>query len=84
MKKPVNREILKESLSRREVLGRIGKAAYIAPTLTVLNLLPGLAQSQTLPSGCPPFPDPDDPNCQSSSSSAETRYRVPPGKRRRD
>lgn len=45
-----------KGLTRRELLRKLGKAAYVAPTLTVLTLTPirAAANSHDLP---PPVPD---------------------------
>ena len=70
----------KRCLTRRELILQVGKAAYVAPALTVLGLVSGHAQANgALPSGCPPIPDPDDPNCvpQGSSVGSNKTLSVP-------
>lgn len=50
-------ETEQEHLSRRDILKSAGKAAYVAPTLTVLPLVPLRAAAQSTP---PPPPGAED------------------------
>jgi hypothetical protein len=57
-KHPENRPekpVASQSMTRREVVKRLGKVAYIAPTISVLSL--GSIRAVAAESGCPP-PDP--------------------------
>jgi hypothetical protein len=54
----------KNILSRRKLLGDMGKLAYVAPTLTLLSVVTNNAHAQV---GSPPCP-PSDPNCNEGNS----------------
>ena len=57
--------------SRRKLLGQMGKAAYVAPTLTFLSLTVK-ADGPPVLSGCPP-----ELPCPSSNKSTTTSNRKP-------
>ncbi len=52
----------KKKMTRRELLGGMGKLAYAAPVLTLLAMVPGQANAGNFPSiPCPP--NEPNPNC---------------------
>ena len=53
----------KKTVSRRKLLGDMGKLAYVAPTLTLLSVVTNNAHAQV---GSPPCP-PNEPDCKASS-----------------
>jgi len=54
----------KKTVSRRKLLGDMGKLAYVAPTLTLFSVVTNNAHAQI---GSPPCP-PSDPGCNDSNS----------------
>lgn len=50
------------AISRRRLLGHVGKALYLAPTLTVLGIVPKVAVGANSDILCPPNV-PNNPNC---------------------
>jgi hypothetical protein len=54
----------KKTISRRKLLGDMGKLAYVAPTLTLLSMVTNNAHAQV---GSPPCP-PNEPNCTQGTS----------------
>jgi len=70
----------KTALSRRKLLGDMGKLAYVAPTLTVFSLLGSSVRGDTISS--PPCP-PEDQNCVIEPSSASRRKQNPQTDRKR-
>lgn len=53
--------------SRRQVLSHVGKAAYVAPVMTVLSLLPSRAAA------VPSFPSSGGPSRESQNKRGESR-----------
>ena len=64
----------KNTLSRRKLLGDMGKLAYVAPTLTVLSLVGKNAHAQI---GTPPCP-PEQPDCEVEPESRSSKRRPRP------
>ena len=58
--------------SRRKLLGSVGKAAWIAPTLVLLSSRKAVAEDGTPP---PPPPPPCGSNCTTSSSRINSNRR---------
>jgi hypothetical protein len=54
----------KKTVSRRKLLGDMGKLAYVAPTLTLFSVVTNNAHAQI---GSPPCP-PNEPNCNDGNS----------------
>ena len=70
----------KKLISRRKLLGDMGKLAYVAPTLTLFSVVTNNAHAQI---GSPPCP-PNNPNCTEGGSSkqkprTESRKKKPEG-----
>ena len=69
----------KKTVSRRKLLGDMGKLAYVAPTLTLFSVVTNNAQAQ-VPS-VPPCP-PNEPNCNDSNSEPASSKQKPRTKSR--
>ena len=70
----------KKTVSRRKLLGDMGKLAYVAPTLTLFSVVTNNAHAQI---GSPPCP-PSNPTCTEGGSSkqeprTESRKKKPGG-----
>ena len=63
----------KKTVSRRKLLGDMGKLAYVAPTLTLLSVVTNNAHAQI---GSPPCP-PSNPNCNDSNSEGASSKQKP-------
>ncbi len=69
---------MKRVLSRRKLLGDIGKLAYVAPTLTVLSLGVNNTHAMSVSVPCPPN-DPCGSSSKSSSTQQQQRRKRRPG-----
>ena len=54
----------KKTISRRKLLGDMGKLAYVAPTLTLFSVVTNKAHAVIPSVVCPPH----EPNCNDSNS----------------
>jgi hypothetical protein len=60
----------KKTVSRRKLLGGMGKLAYVAPTLTFLSVVTNGAQAASPP--CPP----NNPGCKDGGAPQQQNPRV--------
>lgn len=63
----------KKTVSRRKLLGDMGKLAYVAPTLTLFSVVTNNAHAQIPSVPCPP----NEPGCNDSNSEGASSKQKP-------
>ena len=64
----------KKTISRRKLLGDMGKLAYVAPTLTLFSVVTNNAHAQVIPSV---ICSPNEPTCNDSNPEGASSKQKP-------